>query len=276
MENINQESEINEKPYSPNNPPWNSVAAFMFCCASFLLIPIVQFIFITPYLRIYKINFTSQKEMAAFLMSDPTAAILQIGATIPAHIVTLVLGWFIVTRFNQFSFKEMLGWKWGGFKWWHTILLVVGIYALMFVLTKVFGQQENSLDKFLKSSRYVVFLVAFVATFSAPIVEEVVYRGVLYSAFQKSFGIPIAVVFVTLVFALIHFPQYWGDYSTLIALTTLSLLITMIRVKTNNLLPCILFHFAINAFYSLVLILEPYLPTPPDATKSAEAFFYLI
>ncbi len=287
MENINpeapensfdsrEEDELIEEVYSPNNPPWNSGVALLLWLASVALIVFVPAAFLIPYLLSQKIDLSNQQQLVDFAQNDVTSIMVQIGAIIPAHIITLVLAWFIVTRFNTYSFKEMLGTKWGGFKWWHAILLFFGVLALGLATTSIFGQQDNELLRLLRSSRYVVFLVAFMATFSAPIVEEVVYRGVLYSAFQRTFGVVFAIILVTFVFALVHFPQYWGDYSTLITLTFLSLVITLIRVKTDNLLPCIAFHFLINGIQSLVLVFQPYLPESLDATKPAEAAFFLV
>jgi membrane protease YdiL (CAAX protease family) len=103
----------------------------------------------------------------------------------------------------------------------------------------------------------VVYIVAFVATFTAPFVEEVVYRGVLYSAFQRWLGVPGALIITTFLFALVHVPQYWPSYSTIFLLTLLSLILTTIRVKTGNLLPCIIFHTIFNGLQSISLIAEP-------------------
>src|SRR6478609_4855946 len=106
----------------------------------------------------------------------------------------------------------------------------------------------------LASSRVVVFLVAFMATFTAPIVEEVVYRGILYSAFQRARGPVLATVAVTLLFASVHVPQYYPSYSTIGLLVLLGLILTLIRARTNNLLPCIVLHTIFNGLQSVLLI----------------------
>lgn len=288
MENINQESaEIPfiqnaasaepEKPFSPDNPPWGSPMAVFVWVISFGLIVFVPMLFLVPYLASQNINVSDADKLVEFSTKDPTALLLQIGAVIPAHLITLFLAWMVITNYRKYSFTEMLGWKWGGFKWWHTVLLLISVFGLALAVQAIFGEQDNDLMKILRSSRAMVFLVAIMATFSAPVVEEVVYRGVLYSAFQRTFNVPIAVLLVTLVFAGVHFPQYWGDYSTLITLVFLSLVITLIRVKTGNLLPCIFFHFVINGLQSILLILQPYLPESMGATKPAgEAMFHTI
>ena len=65
-----------------------------------------------------------------------------------------------------------------------------------------------------------LYTVAFLAVFTAPFVEEVIYRGILYSALQRTTGTVLAVVIVTLLFAAVHVPQYWGSPSTIMLLTT--------------------------------------------------------
>ncbi len=262
--------------YSPNNPPWNSLQALLVWILSVGFVFIFPAVFVIPYIISQNISFSDNEALSKAAL-EPTAVLVQLAAVIPAHLFTLLIAWAVITKTNKYSFKEMLGWDWGGYNWWQTSLIMIGLLILVmlfaFGATQIFGQQDNDFLKILRSSRYAVFLVAIIATFSAPIVEEVVYRGVLYSAFQRTFNIPIAVLLVTVVFAVVHFPQYWGANATLLTLTFLSLVITIIRVKTNSLLPCILFHFLINGFQSILLILQPYLPDSFDPTK-VEAFFF--
>jgi membrane protease YdiL (CAAX protease family) len=136
-----------------------------------------------------------------------------------------------------------------------------------------FPEQENDLTRILKSSRLAVFLVAFLATFTAPIAEEVVYRGILYSAFQRTLGVTFAVVAVTLLFALVHVPQYLPSYSTISLLLLLSLILTVIRSRTGNLWPCIVLHTIFNATQSILLILEPYINTANPVIDPTTGFF---
>jgi membrane protease YdiL (CAAX protease family) len=119
----------------------------------------------------------------------------------------------------------------------------------------------------------VLYAVAVVATFSAPVVEEVIYRGILYSSIEKAMNTSLAVVIVTFLFAVVHYPQYWGDIGTIVALTAVSLVLTLVRVYTKNLLPCIVLHFVFNGIQTSILILEPwftrFINQPPAV------FFYL-
>ncbi len=104
------------------------------------------------------------------------------------------------------------------------------------------------------------------ATFTAPIVEEVVYRGVLFSAFQRSVGVPAAFAIVTFMFAFVHVPQYYPSYSTIFLLTLLSVSLTALRVVSKNLYPCIILHMLFNGLQSIMILLdnEAVPPVGPD------------
>ena len=191
-----------------------------------------------------------------FAQSDKTAIFLQVLSIIPAHFLTLLLSWYIVTKGRAFSFRETLGWQDGGIKWWHYVIILGAFLAIAGVVQSIAPEKENDLIRILRSSRATVYVVAFMATFMAPVVEEVIYRGLLYSAFQRALGVPAAFLIVTLMFSLVHVPQYYPSYSTIFLLTLLSVALTALRVRSGNLLPCIILHMIFNGLQSAMIILE--------------------
>lgn len=272
LENLQPEANLP----TPNNPPWNSLMAFLVWIASVLFIAIVPSIGLLIYLATQGVNLGDSAKLMDSIQSDPYSLLINILGVIPAHILTILLAWLIVTYGNKYSFREMLGWEWGGFGILKLVGIVVGFFIVSALVTQVLPQEENDVIRLLRSSRSAVFVVAFMATFTAPLVEEVVYRGILYSAFQRTFGVPIAVLFVTLLFAAVHVPQYYPSYATIFVICLLSLVITLVRVKSNNLLPCIILHTIFNGVQSALLIAEPYLRQyfPEDQPQSA-FFFWL-
>ncbi len=264
-------------PVSPNNPPWNSSIAFLVWLASVAFIVFVPSFLVLPYILSQSVDFTDQTKLLEMSQTDPTVLLIGILGVIPAHLLTLALAWLVITNFRKFSFRETLGWDWDGFKFWHCFVILGGFYILAGIAAYYFPEQENDMLRILRSSRTAVYVVAFLATFTAPVVEEVIYRGVLYSAFQRTLGVPVAVLLVTILFALVHVPQYYPSYSTIFLICLLSLVLTLVRVYTKNLLPCIALHTVFNGLQSLLLILEPYLPTSitntPDPTVSIFHFF---
>lgn len=259
---------------TPNNPPWNGWAAIGVWVASVLFIIIVPTLFLLPYLATRSPPILDPVAIAEFAKSDATSIILQIAGILPAHILTLVLAWLVVTRARKYDFTKMLGFEKGGFAWWHYCIILGGFFIVAYLVGTMFPEQENELIRILRSSRTAVYMVALVATFTAPLVEEVVYRGVLYSAFQRAMGVPAAFVLVTLLFALVHVPQYYPSYSTIFLLTLLSMILTFVRVRSGNLWPCIVLHTVFNGFQSILLIIEPFL-TKPVVTDQTEAIVSL-
>ena len=260
----------------PNSPPWNSGIAFVVWAASVLLVVFVPTLVLLPYLFSRMGGVMDPAQLTEIATKDPTALWIQVAAILPVHLLTLAIAWWVVTKFRKFPFRETLGWNYGGMRWWHYVAILVGFVALMIVVGLIVPERENEMLRLLKSSKPALYTIAFLAVFTAPVVEEVVYRGVLYSAFQRSIGTVSAVVLVTLLFALVHVPQYYPSYSTIFLLTLLSLILTLVRVYTGNLLPCIILHTAFNAFQSALLLAEPYVNVPGTVPVEPAALFLLL
>jgi uncharacterized protein len=262
MENIENQHQIN-----PNNPHWNFGIAFFLWMASVALIVLLPNFSLLFYLAKEGIQISDAEMIQNLIKTDPIAILYSIVAIIPAHLLTFILAWLVVTKMGKISFTEALGWKSGDFRVWDYFIYLGFFFVLAASLTYIVGEQDNELLQILRSSRTAVYVVAFMATFTAPIVEEVIYRGILYSAFQKNFGKFVGVAVVTFLFALVHVPQYYPSWVTIVMICLLSLALTLVRANTNNLLPCIILHTLINGIQSVLLILAPYLE---EMSKSAE------
>ncbi len=261
--------EIIEKPVeaeetpTPNNPPWNGWIGLSVWILSVVLIVVCPVVLVMPYLLSQNISLSDNTILREFLTTDKTAILLQLLAVIPAHLLTILLAWVVVTNYKRYDFRQTLGWERGGFKIWHAFAVTFFFFALGITLKSLLPSEETEFDRMLKSSQAAVYLVAFFATFTAPLVEEVVYRGILYSALQRKFGVILGVTFVTVLFVAVHIPQYSNnnlpDYSSIILLVLLSLTLTLIRVKTDNLLPCIILHTVFNGIQAVLLVSQPFL-----------------
>jgi membrane protease YdiL (CAAX protease family) len=264
-------------PYepTPNNPPWGSGIAIGVWLLSVGLIVIVPGIFLAPYAISLGSVYPDSAELVKAMSTDPIAIAIQIAAVVPAHLLTIAVAWLVVTKGRKYPFTKTLGWLPGGMKWWHYGVILAAFFCLALAVGNILPETENELTRILNSSRYIVFLVAFMATFTAPLVEEVIYRGILYSALQRSVGVGFGVAIVTLLFALVHFPQYYPSISTMVLLTLLSLILTLVRVRTNNLLPCVILHTIFNGFQSILLIAHSSLKVDSTADDAITALFHL-
>lgn len=251
---------------SPDDPGWGLGAGIVLWIVSILLILITPVFFVLPYSAAMQID---SADLNDFLHRDKTALLLQIAAIVPAHLVTLLLAWRIITKGRRLPFFKSLGWDLGSFRIWHGFLIVIGFFALVAVIGTYFPDQETPFEKILKSSREATLLLAIIATFSAPIVEEIVYRGVLYPAAARSFGTVPAISLVTILFVAVHIPQYYNSVASLTLLLVLSLILTIVRASTGRLLPSVIMHFIFNGIQSVFLVLQPYFPQLQESPQDA-------
>ena len=236
------------------------VAGILTWIGSVAILILVQLLFIIPYTFNHFPGGTKE-DLQRFLLTDKTAVFLQILSLLPAHLLTLGVVWAVITRFGKRPFWRSLGWDWGkNFGFWKSAGFAVGLFIVGSSVLYFIGTTKTSFDVSINSSRATAYLVAFIAVATAPMAEEFVYRGVLYSALHKKLGVNWAVVGVLALFTLVHVPQYWPDYGRIGLLGLLSLSLTVVRAYTGRLLPCFVLHTVFNGIQSVIIFIEPYLP----------------
>lgn len=252
----------------PNDPPWSFGIATLVWLASLAAIIFIPGMILTPYILTSGVDLADNKALGDFAMSDQTAILIQIAGVIPAHLLTLLIAWFVVTGAGKRPFFASLGWSNAGVKWWHYILMLLGFMIVSMLFISIFPLQPDQMDTMIKSSRNALYLISFMAVVTAPLVEEVVYRGVMYSAFQRTIGMAAAVVLVSLLFTSVHIPQYFENPAKILVIFTLSIGLTLLRGLTGSLLPSVIFHTLINGTQSALSIAEPYINPTAEAINN--------
>ena len=263
----------------PNDPAWGIGGAFLIWIASILVQAIVPLFFIFPFAFYRGLDPAAPdfvKSVAALAISDPTAILLQVISIFPTHVLTFIVLWAFVTRLGRRPFLKSFGWDWSGrLRLWQSVGLGIALFAVATALAKLLGAEKpTQLEQLINSSMAARYAIAGLAVFTAPFIEEFVYRGVLYSALQRTIGMNGAVILVLGLFTLIHVPQYWPNVGVISAVALLSIVLTIIRAYTGRLLACVVIHMAFNAVQAVLLIAEPYAhrflpqtePTVPTAT----------
>jgi uncharacterized protein len=99
---------------------------------------------------------------------------------------------------------------------------------------------------------HLLAVQAVVTTLIAPVGEEILFRGILYTAIKQR-GRPRTALWATAVlFALIHFSPV-----NLLSLLFLAIVLTALYEKTKNLLAPILLHSAFNGVMFLLIVTHP-------------------
>lgn len=247
----------------PNNPVWGIGGAVLIWLASILMQGIIPLFFIIPF-AIHRGFSPGSPDFAKgaleLAVSDPTAIFLQILSILPTHILTFALVWAFVTRFGKRPFLASLGLRWHGhLDVWLSIAGGIVLFGAATTLAKLLGAEKTTqLEQIINSSMATRYTIAALAVFTAPFIEEFIYRGVLYSALQRVIGVRGAVIFVAGLFTAIHVPQYRENIGVISAVALLSIVLTVVRARLGRLLPCIVIHMAFNGVQALFLVLEPF------------------
>ena len=100
--------------------------------------------------------------------------------------------------------------------------------------TYLYGEHKTDLDLLIESSLYTRIALAFVAVATAPLIEELIYRGLMYQAFEKAAGMAVAIPVVSLLFAGVHVIQYKNNIVVILVITLLSFTLTVVRALSGK------------------------------------------
>lgn len=239
--------------------PWIDVSfATGVWIVSVIILLIVPVIYAIPYLvyRIVKLGPPSPEALA----SDKMLIFFSVAAILPTHLLTVVLVWLVVSWGGRRPFWKNVDFSWPknsspAMTTLVSVVLAIVLYSLAFVITMLYGERKTDLDLLIESSNYTRFATAFVAFATAPLAEELIYRGVLYKALEKAAGVAIAIVVVSLLFAGVHVFQYRNNVAVIAVITLLSITLTVSRAVSGTMLPAFIIHLVFNGIQSVLIVL---------------------
>ncbi|HSB09730.1 MAG TPA: type II CAAX endopeptidase family protein [Blastocatellia bacterium] len=258
--------EAPQGPPDPDHPRWGpptGIGIWLVSVAAIVVLPIIA-VFVWYFIQSARggpvPSLTSREGMLEWLKSPPLL-LVQVLSTMVAHAITIAICWGVVTGFGKRPFLETLGWGWAGHSLWYWVIFSACVLLALLTVTQLLSRfipqsEDNSFTELLRSSREVRIAIAGLATFTAPLVEETVYRGILFSGLRRYLGFAATVFLVTVMFTGVHVLQYWGAWVSIAGLTMLSLTLTIVRARTRSVLPCVLIHTLNNAFFSVLILMN--------------------
>jgi len=146
----------------------------------------------------------------------------------------------------------------------HMLWAPIGFVAyvlLSYIVTAIgmltpFYQKVSVQDVgFANLSHNYEYLLAFVTlVILAPVAEEVLFRGYLLGKLRKNVSLWISILLTSIVFAVVHF-----NFNVGVDVFALSIVLCVLRVKTNSVWPSILLHMLKNGLAFYLLFINPLL-----------------
>lgn len=238
------------------------VKAIGLWAVSVLLLVFIPVVAVLPYI-IYKVATVGSSVFTPeALAADKWVIFYSVAGILPTHLITLAFAWFMVTEGGRRSFWKAVGWEWPGRPKrviLVSVLVALGLYALAYLVTSFYGGNKTDLDRLIESSMYTRVVTALVAVATAPLIEELIYRGVLYPAVEKMTGAIFAVIVVSLLFAGVHVWQYKDNIAVILVITLLSFTLTVARAVTGKVLPSFIIHLVFNGIQSVLIVLSGFI-----------------
>ena len=183
----------------------------------------------------------------ALRVSDLTA----IDQVLLQGIMNLVLVGFIaflVKVVHRHSFIATIHW-YRNYEFSHGFLISLGATLAISVLivSSFFPPSSPPPIERLLSSTSAMYIFAIFGIGVAPLFEEIIFRGFLFKVLSDIGG-PATAVFVTAaLFALLHIPQLWGSWAGIALIFFVGYVLSLVRHRSNSLIPSVLMHTAYNA-----------------------------
>ena len=90
----------------------------------------------------------------------------------------------------------------------------------------------------------------------APVIEEVVFRGLLFAVCERAAGWRFAVVITALLFAGLHVPEYWDAWNHVWVILGVGMVFSLARGLSGALTPSIFLHIGYNSLMMAGLFLS--------------------
>lgn len=223
--------------------------AILLACLTFAAVKIAQFVVIKIAVTILS------PEMAKTTLASAICAVTYYALAILLIVfvpVIFVKKWKF-TR-EEIGLKELPTWTDIGLSpiffivYFFVSSFIVSIFAKLPGFDVTTRQDTGFGNSLIGTDRVIAFIILVVV---APIIEEVIFRGILYGKLRAKYSLPLSLIVTSLVFALLHSPA-----SVCIDVFVLSVALCFLREITGTVYAGILVHMIKNAlaFYSLYIL----------------------
>ncbi len=176
-----------------------------------------------------------------------------------AYYVLLILALYLILR----AVRQIPFWSSLGFRALPASRLALG-FVLGFILAPVIQganllipPPEPLLLEKLFTSKTATALILSVAVLAAPFVEELLFRGYIYTLLERLWGSIPAILTSGFLFGAIHFYQLWPGWFQMVLICIVGFIFSTVRARAGSTLASIAVHFGYNLALAFFFLLSP-------------------
>ncbi len=181
------------------------------------------------------------------LGQSPTQVQIAIPGQFAAYGLWLGAVW-ILLRSHTTEFWKAVGWTWPEAGPWVYLALGPGLALGMGALASLLHArniQNGLMEQLLADPVGCRLLVLFGIT-GAPLIEEILFRGILLPVAGRSLGIAAGLLVTSVPFSLMHGPMYDWSWQHLTLLVLVGVAFGLVRIRSNSTLAATITHGAYN------------------------------
>jgi membrane protease YdiL (CAAX protease family) len=194
----------------------------------------------------------------------PAERITQFATTNAGFIVCRQVLWFfclllylyaLIRRRAALPFWRVLGWR--GLRHGRIavpflvlVLLLVGCAMAIAAdaASEFYTTQKPLPIQALFSDRQSVLYLMGYGLLLAPLAEETLFRGFIYPALARKFGVFAGITITGILFGMVHAPQLWGGWGQIATLVAVGMALTAVRAALGSVAASYVLHLGYNAF----------------------------
>lgn len=129
-------------------------------------------------------------------------------------------------------------------------LMVLLLFFVEIVPWNIYGDSEG--EHRIRVNILTAIVLTLIAVTFVPVFEELMFRGVIFSGMEESWGSTTAIVFSSVLFVSVHFRFFiFVSVLPLLCIFILSIIIGIFRARTKSLVPGIVIHSTYNLVVAL-------------------------
>jgi hypothetical protein len=106
------------------------------------------------------------------------------------------------------------------------------------------------------NSRAAAYAIGAFAILVAPLMEEIIFRGVLFGIFESQVGLRFAILITAILFGGLHVPEYWGAWNHMLLIFFVGLVFSLARGRSGSLAPSVFLHVGYNGSMMIALFMS--------------------
>jgi membrane protease YdiL (CAAX protease family) len=171
-----------------------------------------------------------------------------------AYLILLgYMAWLVRSRGR--AFWQSIQWNWPGAKWFGWVALGVALAMVVQSASALLPIPKSlPIDRYFRDTVGAYMMAAFGLTL-APLVEELFFRGFLYPALARLWGLAAGVLITAALFAMIHTSQLANAWAPLLLLFFVGIVLTVLRARTRSVATTFLVHVGYNGTLFTMLYL---------------------